>query len=65
MSDYMIRATAANNQVRAFAATTKEMVQNLSKIMYNISRESAYAKLLLAYSQNEVEIKDFLNKNIF
>lgn len=46
-------------------ATTKEMVQNLSKIMYNISRESAYAKLLLAYSQNEVEIKDFLNKNIF
>lgn len=27
MSDYMIRATAANNQVRAFAATTKEMVE--------------------------------------
>lgn len=28
MSDYMIRATAANNQVRAFAATTKEMVEH-------------------------------------
>lgn len=46
-------------------ATTKEMVQNNAKIMYNISRESAYAKLILAYSQTEVEIKEFLNKNIF
>lgn len=27
MSDYMIRATAANNQIRAFAATTKDMVE--------------------------------------
>jgi len=27
MSDYMIRATAANGQIRAFAATTKEMVE--------------------------------------
>ena len=27
MSDYIVRATAANNQVRAFAATTKEMVE--------------------------------------
>lgn len=27
MSDYMIRATAANGQVRAFAATTKAMVE--------------------------------------
>ncbi len=46
-------------------ATTKEMVQNQANIMYNISRESAYAKLILAYSQNEVEIKEFLNRNIF
>jgi len=28
MSDYMIRATAANGQIRAFAATTKEMVED-------------------------------------
>lgn len=27
MSDYMIRATAANSQIRAFAATTKETVE--------------------------------------
>ncbi len=27
MSDYMIRATAADNQIRAFAATTKELVE--------------------------------------
>ena len=27
MSDYIVRATAANNQIRAFAATTKETVE--------------------------------------
>lgn len=27
MSDYIIRATAANNQIRAFAATTRELVE--------------------------------------
>ena len=27
MGDYMVRATAANAQVRAFAATTKELVE--------------------------------------
>ena len=27
MSDYMIRATAANKQIRAFAATTRNMVE--------------------------------------
>ena len=27
MGDYMVRATAANAQVRAFAVTTKELVE--------------------------------------
>ena len=27
MSDYIVRATAANAEIRAFAATTKEMVE--------------------------------------
>ncbi len=27
MSDYIVRATAANNQIRAFAATTRELVE--------------------------------------
>ena len=27
MSDYMIRATAANGQVRAFAATTRDLTE--------------------------------------
>lgn len=27
MGDYIVRATAANNQIRAFAATTKELVE--------------------------------------
>ena len=28
MNDYMIRATAAEGQIRAFAATTRDMVEN-------------------------------------
>ena len=27
MKDYIVRATAANSQIRAFAATTREMVE--------------------------------------
>ena len=27
MEDYIVRATAANNQIRAFATTTREMVE--------------------------------------
>jgi molecular chaperone Hsp33 len=32
MDDYIIRATAANKQIRAFAATTKEMVEHAREI---------------------------------
>lgn len=32
MSDYIVRATAANKQVRAFAATTRELVEHARKI---------------------------------
>ena len=32
MNDYIIRATAANDQIRAFAAVTTEMVETLSLI---------------------------------
>lgn len=32
MSDYIIRATAANNQVRAFVATTKELVDKAREL---------------------------------
>lgn len=32
MSDYIIRATAANGQIRAFAATTKELVEKAREI---------------------------------
>ncbi len=27
MTDYIVRATAANNQIRAFAATTRDLVE--------------------------------------
>lgn len=32
MSDYIIRATAANNQIRAFGATTRQMVEDARQI---------------------------------
>lgn len=31
MKDYIVRATAANGQVRAFAATTKDVVETARK----------------------------------
>ncbi len=34
MKDYIVRATAANSQIRAFAATTREMER-----VYIIARE--------------------------
>ena len=36
MEDYIIRATAANGQVRAFAATTRQMVED-ARIAHNTS----------------------------
>lgn len=36
MSDYIVRATAANNQIRAFAATTREMVEH-ARAVHNTS----------------------------
>ena len=31
MSDYIVRATAANSQIRAFAAVTTDMVEDSEK----------------------------------
>lgn len=31
MNDYIVRATAADGQVRAFAATTKELVEEIGR----------------------------------
>lgn len=36
MSDYIVRATAANNQIRAFAATTRELTEYARKV-HNLS----------------------------
>lgn len=49
MSDYIIRATAANNNIRAFAATTKELVEHARSI-HNTSpvATAALGRLLTA-----------------
>lgn len=49
MSDYIVRATAANNQVRAFAATTKDVVET-ARAAHNTSpvATAALGRLLTA-----------------
>ena len=49
MSDYIIRATAADNQIRAFAATTKELVEH-ARAVHNTSpvATAALGRLLTA-----------------
>lgn len=51
MSDYIVRATAANNQIRAFACTTKELVEEARKA-HNTSpvATAALGRLLTAGS---------------
>lgn len=46
-------------------ASTKKITELNCYPLYNISREAAYAKLLLAYSQNKIHPKEFMEKNIF
>ncbi|BBF44067.1 chaperonin [Lachnospiraceae bacterium KM106-2] len=49
MSDYIVRATAANNQIRAFACTTREMVEH-ARAAHNTSpvATAALGRLLTA-----------------
>lgn len=49
MSDYIVRATAGNNQIRAFAATTKELVE-YARSVHNTSpvATAALGRLLTA-----------------
>ncbi len=49
MKDYIVRATAANNQIRAFAATTQEMVE-FARAAHNTSpvATAALGRLLTA-----------------
>lgn len=49
MSDYIVRATAANNQIRAFAATTRDLVEK-ARSVHNTSpvASAALGRLLTA-----------------
>ena len=51
MSDYIVRATAANNQIRAFAATTRDLVEE-ARAIHNTSpvATAALGRLLTAGS---------------
>ncbi len=58
MSDYIIRASAADNQIRAFAATTKEMVEHAREI-HNTSpvATAALGRLLTAGAMMGIMMK--------
>lgn len=58
MSDYMIRATAANGQIRAFAATTRELVE-FARSTHNTSpvATAALGRLLTAGAMMGVMMK--------
>ena len=58
MNDYMIRATAADGQIRAFAATTKEMVES-AKNAHNTSpiATAALGRLMTAAAMMGSDLK--------
>ena len=58
MGDYIVRATAANSQIRAFAATTKELVE-YAESAHNTSpvATAALGRLLTAGSIMGVMMK--------
>lgn len=59
MGDYIVRATAANSQIRAFAATTKELVE-FARAAHNTSpvATAALGRLLTAGSMMGVMMKE-------
>ena len=58
MNDYMIRATAADGQIRAFAATTRDMVEN-AKNAHNTSpvATDALGRLMTAAAMMGADLK--------
>ena len=58
MNDYMIRATAADGQIRAFAATTRDMVEN-AKNAHNTSpiATAALGRLMTAAAMMGSDLK--------
>ena len=58
MNDYMIRATAADGQIRAFAATTRDMVEN-AKNAHNTSpvATAALGRLMTAAAMLGADLK--------
>ena len=58
MTDYIVRATAGDHQVRAFAATTRELVEH-ARLAHNTSpvATAALGRLLTAGAMMGVMMK--------
>ena len=53
MSDYIVRATAANNQIRAFAITSKDLVEEVRKRHNTSPVITARFRTLIKWSRND------------
>ena len=53
--DYIVRATAANNQIRAFAITSKDLVEEARKILKCEELTYKEAEKLEAYYQSLID----------
>ena len=53
MSDYIVRATAANNQIRAFAITSKDLVEEARKQTQHQSGYYRRFRTIIKWSRND------------
>ena len=59
--DYIVRATAAQGQVRAFAATTRDLVETAEKKLNDKQKESFYPVLFRLMEENMKRLEDEVN----
>ena len=62
MKDYIVKATAADNQIRAYAATTKELVEHARNI-HNTSPVATKYNLSLSWHGSSHENASYTATN--
>ena len=57
MEDYIVRATAANNQIRAFASVTTGLVEEVKIIIIQVNCNSCLRKIINSWWHDGVCLK--------